>query len=1152
MLALGNAPLIPAGSLFTSCIEQVEPLGIQDMRFAKAEYIRALKDLRAADAEYVRAQAAFELARARYKDAQTANLNADTEYQKLLNEYQQLLNEARQDTNDFISAETANKIDSIKKLMAERELTHQKNMVANQDSLANAQERLRIALRNIALASQSLTANEKEALENATKAYEIAFEKVAKQTVEVFKAQQAVHKAEIELAKADKVKDEDTYQYVDALEYYKRKLALYEASALLNGAALLAIGYNFDEPSDVSGIVIPEDLAEWKGQIDALADSLAVLDYSKAATITEIANYYVANIHDGVAAFNNAVAEFGAENDLYTDDPLVDPRDPSTWDNVPELTDAEADTLSWGEPKQDQFKMGFADTIAMPVLEYGNGFAYKQFNAMIAPYFASFTNAVTGTPYTDEESGDPIVMIKHNTAVKTLTPQVNQAWKEFILGTKEGTVDSQVYTEKDDEGNITTKIISDYGLKGAVSVLERKKVYEAATPTNYADSLDKYQKIWKTDRDTLSKVYDAYYALAKSKRVEIGSSLADSAYMKAYKPYADSLAKYNAAHKAKTDAVSDSATIAGKMVTATTAFITAYNNHINGGTWSTADSTEMLNAIVEFAKAREAYFTASNGLKTNVAPFTTKDGHPNWLHYLKSKEPKVIDSIEIKNLNMTELRTKVEMESTSDSKYAWYDVVAGTAQHKPVFEVIFEQVFNANVLAKLTSDALITDATVMNGGNSFYGQFEFVPKAGSVAAHFTKGGSAMPAVADDEREAEAKALENLDVPRANFKAIYKQYWGNTAEPTMATFVDPRSYVDTTFTEPFCIVSYEGADMDSAPLVMTKGLETVLISINAQTSPERALGTTNRSDFAHYMFWLDKAGTIDEDDLNVIKDWVSAVEHAFALDAEESSMPNVEAYEEAKAAYDRVSAKAEEVKAYIAKKKAFTGEDEDGNANEIVVITNDYDEFKDFFTKDEVSFELAAEDPIYEVYTGKWIKGLGGKQLEIANTLFPKLPENMKAWQDELDSINDRKEHVETLQTAYDKAYKSAAKAKYDVAGSDLATVIENVQKQVVDDFAEVIAAYNEAVGTEGVEGKIKFYTEAIRDYDENIHVAKVHPAELALAKAQKNLAIETERLNGYQNVLAYAKANLDKILEYIKSLDVNFVVVTDDDITNNK
>ena len=87
--------MIAAGSLFTSCIEQVEPLGIQDLRYAKAEYIRALKDLRAADAELVRAQAAHEQARARYVDAMTANLNADTEYQNLLNEYQQLINEAR-------------------------------------------------------------------------------------------------------------------------------------------------------------------------------------------------------------------------------------------------------------------------------------------------------------------------------------------------------------------------------------------------------------------------------------------------------------------------------------------------------------------------------------------------------------------------------------------------------------------------------------------------------------------------------------------------------------------------------------------------------------------------------------------------------------------------------------------------------------------------------------------------------------------------------------------------------------------------------------------------------------------------------------------------------------------------------------------------
>ena len=71
--------MIAAGSLFTSCIEQVEPLGVQDLRFAKAEYIRALKDLRAADAEFRRAEAALKQAEARYQDAETARVLAEVE-----------------------------------------------------------------------------------------------------------------------------------------------------------------------------------------------------------------------------------------------------------------------------------------------------------------------------------------------------------------------------------------------------------------------------------------------------------------------------------------------------------------------------------------------------------------------------------------------------------------------------------------------------------------------------------------------------------------------------------------------------------------------------------------------------------------------------------------------------------------------------------------------------------------------------------------------------------------------------------------------------------------------------------------------------------------------------------------------------------------
>ena len=51
--------MIAAGSLFTSCIDQAEPVGILEIRTVKADYIRALKDLRAADAEFRRAEAAL-------------------------------------------------------------------------------------------------------------------------------------------------------------------------------------------------------------------------------------------------------------------------------------------------------------------------------------------------------------------------------------------------------------------------------------------------------------------------------------------------------------------------------------------------------------------------------------------------------------------------------------------------------------------------------------------------------------------------------------------------------------------------------------------------------------------------------------------------------------------------------------------------------------------------------------------------------------------------------------------------------------------------------------------------------------------------------------------------------------------------------------
>ncbi|MCF0168531.1 MAG: hypothetical protein HUJ93_07845, partial [Bacteroidales bacterium] len=68
--------MFAASGLFTACIDNVEPVGVQDMRNAHAEYLRACAKLKQADAQvqqaqvtFVEAQAALELAKADYQKA---------------------------------------------------------------------------------------------------------------------------------------------------------------------------------------------------------------------------------------------------------------------------------------------------------------------------------------------------------------------------------------------------------------------------------------------------------------------------------------------------------------------------------------------------------------------------------------------------------------------------------------------------------------------------------------------------------------------------------------------------------------------------------------------------------------------------------------------------------------------------------------------------------------------------------------------------------------------------------------------------------------------------------------------------------------------------------------------------------------------------
>ncbi len=184
-------------------------------------------------------------------------------------------------------------------------------------------------------------------------------------------------------------------------------------------------------------------------------------------------------------------------------------------------------------------------------------------------------------------------------------------------------------------------------------------------------------------------------------------------------------------------------------------------------------------------------------------------------------------------------------------------------------------------------------------------------------------------------------------------------------------------------------------------------------------------------------------------------------------------------------------------------------------------------------------ELVKYDAIYG-WTDTWNDDLGGTQLENAKTIFPELPEKVVEWQTALDEINDKISHANILKDAYDAAYVAAAAAKYEIdaaAGDELKDIIGKLQRKISDAFKPVYDAYAQAaIGVGDEMSDIEFYTRSIHDFE-----SEVPAFELAIAKAERDLAIATSRLQLLQQALDYAKVNLDRILEYVKSLDANYI-----------
>ena len=1147
MLALGNAPLIPAGSLFTSCIEQVEPLGIQDMRFAKAEYIRALKDLRAADAELQRALAAVELANARYRDAETANLNADTEYQKLLNEYQQLINEARQDTNDFIHNATISAIDSLKKEIELRELTHAKAMVDAERELAQAKEELRVALRNISLAAGDLTGPEKVALAEAVAVYYGLTEEVIKQEYRVFKAQQKVDTlTEYALRFADTAWN--GYALVDVDDYYEDAIAWEEAKI----AKWLE---DYEAIPDSSARV-----AEWKAYVDKFADRENKLNYELAKIDAE-ETAITSLMKEGIRDFNMAIAEFIEEN--WNEKPagtFTEPTEPDKPGAEPKPTDSKY--------KVENF---YSDSLAFTEFrntdEISNA-SFAKFSYLLNSYKEKYS------PISDADPKNKIMSASKPKGDTLSFGPVDQSMKTFILGAAGNGEKSQKY-------NDTT--IANYGLWGAYDILERELVTKASKPG-------------RTVEDILKDLNEADSVWGAHRQILING-------LAAYEPFTDTVALFELAiaqEIADKDAMDAAIEALAKALNPIVTKDPTLTKADGGAYIDYHDSTQVLRALIDFAAARNEYFDYEYDPEN--------DAHDlNYFRFATGKNSvtgkAIVDSVLFTDLTFEALSNHVydfDAEGAGDEKYT-----AGGAGKQYGLANIMNQLLGAAFATKLQTNpvpAFVYDPMEFFGGlYKIESGKAYVKESGSWVAYTpelsTDYEAALKRVAQeyvdvynsfwDEAEAVGTELDTyIATVKTELQKTSPDYekmeedLNDAIDDIEGLFAydveDVQGYTKATF-KPY-------SDEDNTPIVVfdgtniiyTNAMGAILASVDPKANPLDPTGAATFDNsgvvkgaaifkgsvdagtdfyslcYYEYEYWT-ATNKVAEKDLEYIKTWIEGVEATFTADEQAAPGEATKQYnddhkdwETTKKNYDTKKAAYDE---YVAAKKAFTGT---RTVSGKTVINPVYKAAASYTKPITPAFLTDVKDLFATNLVGEyvgWIETLGGEQLANAIKAFGEKPwEQFNEWNETKAQYNAQKTDLAGLKTKAENVFKAEAKMEgYDRVAS--AADFEAAYKAYVQAYkalCDAIVVYDE-FGNIDMNNTTAKVNKAMQEIERLSHEAACYKSDVPdweglIAEAQKDLKVQEARLQSLKTACEYAKANYEKLKEYILSQDASYLI----------
>ena len=1044
--------MIAAGSLFTSCIEPVEPAGIYDLREAKARYYDALSKLRAADALLVEAKADLKKADAEFR-------RAEVEYQNLVNEAKKLENEALKLGNEKEAAKWAMKLEELKK-------QHELNMINYEGQIAQAQENLRQILSDIEMAALDLTDAEKKALSKAIREYEKAYQAWTDAQEAVTAAESALWSAQYDMNNqkddAGLIWDPLTDFYLDGIftEYYYLRTGLttpeyYESVieyATMYAAYFAQLIATFEADPDVTA---------WAEELTELKEELDQVKYNRYQ-VTKDSVYYMANVyHDGAPAYKKAVEDWLEANNIRVESDKTQYKVGDDWITMNK-------PIAPGEKGFDPYTYYGNEVVwveddeyrGIPALEEDGSIAYAKFNYLLNDYFTKISEAGDGT--------EPFMTLNGT----DLEINANQMMKEFILG---GETETPFVYENEDGSKVTAK----YGLVGALSVLKRELVLSddpAATPDSLKTLAEKALKQWKDDRAILD------------------AGLAN------FKDYKDAMTAYDTKKQAYDKAVSDDKTGNANLANASKTLLEKLNGIVGHNDLSQEDTLALVSALTTFAEKREAYLP--------YTPYKNSGIDSNKFYYVYATVPVLVDStLSFKDITRDLMRTKPAFSqwlNRSTNPWSYLDLngtsFIDASTHTPVLPATQNQGAFANIFAQLLSEGAAKVVWALDGTitpammtNAFYNTYEYNATDNTIVVIATGDVYENPAVAKAADQL-ATAEKNVKEAAKKFVEVYNRFWAQTAETDItkdpykkfndyfnavanqkaaklqaaldafkvgdATTIlplDHKCYKLETFTEPYNVVTFTNGELD-----YTKALGAILVSVDPAAAGHRdnqsffegwsnepvifgKADGTKQTEFYKYMLAEYKylmATALTEEIIKDIEAWIDEVKAAFKANEDFADA----IYKATNDVYDT----------YAALFKELTGKDAknaDDDAKAIVTTIGKPNK------KYEAKGVKQTEETLYH-WTGSW--DLAGKQAEFAEQYIPEYPEKLAEWHTNAVAADHQIAHLEMIIQELEDAYIAAiAVAEGDATIPTEYDTVEEYLDDLIEDTIDEYTYYME-------------------------------------------------------------------------------------------